>query len=517
MRGHSFMNRDGQTRSLWQETAEARQPVNSWSRETVYDALIIGAGITGLTTAVLLQEQGIKCIIAEAHNVAFGTTGGTTAHLNTMLDTPYNTVEGDFGKDGARLLHQACIDAISTIASLVSRYNIDCGFSRQPGYLVAQDEKEASELEDIVHASTRAGDQVTYVESIPVPLEFVKAARIEGQGQIHATRYVNGLAKAYEAAGGVLLEHCVVTNVDKHDETFFANTSLGDIKARKVIYATHIPPGINLLHFRCAPYRSYAVAVTLSTGDYPEGLLYDVKDPYHYFRTQEVDGRKYVIVGGYDHKTGHEENTEKPFMELEAYVRSVYDVASIDYRWSSQYFNAADGLPYIGLLPGAEDGVYVGTGYGGNGITLGSLAGSMLSDMVMERENPYAALLSPSRIKPIAGFMDFVKENADVVSQFIGKRFAYERISSLSELAHGEATLAEWEGKKVALYKDEKGKVHAVDPVCPHAKCIVGWNRAEKSWDCPCHGARYTPQGEMITGPARRGLTPLLWEGLDGD
>jgi Rieske Fe-S protein len=141
----------------------------------------------------------------------------------------------------------------------------------------------------------------------------------------------------------------------------------------------------------------------------------------------------------------------------------------------------------------------------------------MLSDMVMGKENPYADLLRPGRIKPIAGFMDFVKENADVVSQFIGKRFAYERISTLSELANGEATLADWEGTKVALYKDDKGKVHAVDPVCPHAKCIVGWNRAEKSWDCPCHGARYTPQGEMITGPARRGLTPLLWEGMDGD
>jgi nitrite reductase/ring-hydroxylating ferredoxin subunit len=334
---------------------------------------------------------------------------------------------------------------------------------------------------------------------------------------MHATRYVGGLARAFEANGGVLLEHCVVTGVDQHDNTFTANTSLGVIKAKKVVYATHIPPGINLLHFRCAPYRSYAMAVRLSTGDYPEGLLYDVKDPYHYFRTQEVDGEKYLIVGGYDHKTGHEENTEKPFMELEAYVRGIYDVDSVAYRWSSQYFNAADGLPYIGQLPGADDGVYVGTGYGGNGITLGSLAGSILSDLVMGKENAYAELFRPGRIKPIAGFMDFVKENADVASQFIGKRFAYEKISTLSELAAGEATLADWEGKKVALYKDENGKVHAVDPVCKHAKCIVAWNRAEKTWDCPCHGARYTPQGEMITGPARAGLTPLLWESVDGD
>lgn len=511
------MNRDGQLHSLWQDTAPEYQSINSWSRETTYEVLIIGAGITGLTTAVLLQGQGVKCIIAEAHNLSFGTTGGTTAHLNTILDTPYNTVEKDFGQEGAKLLHQGCLEAINIVEELTNKYGIDAGFSHQPAYLIAQDEKELDELQSIVEASTRAGDQVSYVDSIPVPLPFLKAARIEGQGQVHATRYVGGLARAFEAGGGVLLEHCAVTGIDQHEDIFTANTSLGLIKAKKVVYATHIPPGINLLHFRCAPYRSYAMAVRLSTGDYPEGLLYDVKDPYHYFRTQEVDGEKYLIVGGFDHKTGHEENTEKPFMELEAYVRGIYDVDSVAYRWSSQYFNAADGLPYIGQLPGAEDGVYVGTGYGGNGITLGSLAGRILSDLVMGKGNAYAELFRPGRIKPIAGFMDFVKENADVVSQFIGKRFAYEKISTLSELAAGEATLADWEGKKVALYKDESGKVHALDPVCKHAKCIVAWNRAEKTWDCPCHGARYTPQGEMITGPARTGLTPLLWENVDGD
>jgi glycine/D-amino acid oxidase-like deaminating enzyme/nitrite reductase/ring-hydroxylating ferredoxin subunit len=511
------MNRDGQQISLWQNTAPTHRPVNSWSRETSYDALIIGAGITGLTTALLLQEQGLKCIVAEAHNVAFGTTGGTTAHLNTMLDTPYNQVAKDFGTDRSKLLRQACAEAISLVKFLSGKYNIDAGFAYRDGFLIAQDEKELDQLTEIVNAATEAGDTVSYTDSIPVPLPFIKAARFEGQAQIHSTRYVSGLAHAYEHAGGVLLEHCVVTNVDKNDELFTADTSLGNIKAKKIVYATHIPPGINILHFRCAPYRSYAMAFRLSTGAYPNGLLYDLKDPYHYFRAQEVDGVQYIIAGGFDHKSGHEPNTEKPFLELEAYLRSIYDIASIDYCWSSQYFNAADGLPYIGHLPGANDGVYVGTGYGGNGMTLGSLAGKMLSDAVLGNENPYADLLSPARIKPIAGFLDFVKENADVVSQFIGKRFAYEKISTLSELAAGEATLADWEGKKVGLYKDEQGKVHAVDPVCPHAKCIVGWNVAERSWDCPCHGARYTPQGEMITGPARKGLTPLLWDSVDGD
>lgn len=512
-----IMKRDGATISLWQDTAPEFRPVNGWEREKVYDAVIVGAGITGLTTGLMLQRAGKTCIIAEAHNLGFGTTGGTTAHLNTMLDATYDQVESDFGADGARLLHEAARGAITQIERLVTELGIDCGFSYQPGYLLAQNEAERKELQDFVEASVRAGVAVDYSDTVPVPLPFEKAARFEKQAQFHATRYLDGLARAFEAAGGVLLQNAVVTNAPKEDGIFNAECSLGTIRGRALVYATHLPPGINILHFRCAPYRSYAMAFTLSSDAYPAGLAYDMKDPYHYFRTQEVDGERYLIVGGYDHKTGHEEHTERCFAELEAYVRGLYDVAAVKYRWSSQYFTSADGLPYIGHLPGAEEGVYTGTGYDGNGMIHGTVAGQLISDLILGRPNVYTELFKPSRIKPIAGFTEFVKENFDVVSQFIGKRFSYEKISALSELAAGEATLADWEGKKVALYKDDAGKVFAVDPVCPHAKCIVGWNSAEKSWDCPCHGARYTPQGEMITGPARRGLTPLLWEKMDGD
>lgn len=511
------MKRDGATTSLWQDTVDDYRPVNGWERERVYDVLIVGAGITGLTTALKLQEAGKSCVVAEAHNLGFGTTGGTTAHLNTLLDAMYDQVEKDFGEDGARKLHAAARGAIDQIADNVQRLGIDCGFSYQPGYLLAQNETEQDELQKLVEASQRAGVAVDYSDTVPVPLPFVKAARFEDQAQFHATRYLEGLARAYEAAGGVLLYNAPVQAAPKEDDVFQAECTLGTIRARNLVYATHLPPGINILHFRCAPYRSYALACTLTAEDYPQGLAYDMKDPYHYFRTQEIDGKRYAIIGGFDHKTGHEEHTERCFQELEAYVRSHYDVASVDYKWSSQYFTSADGLPYIGKLPGGDEGTYTGTGYDGNGMIHGTVAGQLISDLILGRENAYADLFKPSRIKPIAGFTEFVKENLDVVSQFIGKRFSYEKISALSELANGQATLADWEGKKVALYKDDAGKVFAVDPVCPHAKCIVGWNSAERSWDCPCHGARYTPQGEMITGPARRGLTPLMWERMDGD
>lgn len=509
------MKRDSATKSIWQEGIEEHQSVNSWNKNEVYDVLIIGGGITGLTTATLLQSQGKKCILAEAHNIGFGTTGGTTAHLNTVLDNTYDQIESDFGADGAQQVAAATREAMDLVEDLVSKYEIDCDFLYQPGYLFAETEQEAEQLEKIKKASCKAGVVVSWTDHVPTPVPYKKAIRFEMQGRIHATRYIYGLAKAYEQEGGILLQHCIVKNLEKK-EYYEADSSLGAIKAKLVVYATHIPPGINLLHFRCAPYRSYATAFTVKDGKYPDGLMYDCKDPYHYYRTQAINGKEYIIAGGYDHKTGHEENTEQKFRELEAYLQNHYEVESFDYKWSSQYFQSADGLPYIGLLPGYND-VYVGTGYSGNGITLGSLAGKMISDLIVKCENEYAKLFNPTRIKPVAGFMDFVKENADVISKFIGMRFSYEKIASLAELAPGEAVLADWEDKKVALYKDETGRIHALDPVCPHAKCIVAWNNAEKSWDCPCHGSRFSCNGTLLTGPARRGLTQLKWEDIEGD
>jgi len=509
------MKRDGATESIWQQGIENYQSSNNWNKDAVYDVLIVGGGITGLTTALLLQANGKKCVLAEANNIGFGTTGGTTAHLNTVLDTSYDYIERDFGKDGARMVASATREAIDLVEGLIAKYHIDADFAYVPGYLFATDADESDQLEKIFEATVRAGVVMDRTQQLPLELPFKSAYRFEFQARLHPTKYLNGLAKAFEQEGGVLLQQCIVNSVE-NKQHFFADTSLGEIKAAHVVYATHIPPGINLLHFRCAPYRSYVQAFTLNSGNYPEELVYDLKDPYNYYRSHTIEGKQYLIAGGYDHKTGHEANTEQVFREQEAFLRGHFDIETIVYKWSSQYFTPADGLPYIGRLPGHEK-IFTGTGYSGNGITLGSLAGKMICEMITGDGCKYEQLFAPSRIKPIAGFTEFIKENADVISQFIGLRLSYEKVTELAQLAPGEATLAKWEGKKVALYKDERGKIHAVDPVCPHAKCLVAWNNAEKSWDCPCHGSRFACNGALLTGPARTGLTQIKWEDIEGD
>jgi hypothetical protein len=248
------------------------------------------------------------------------------------------------------------------------------------------------------------------------------------------------------------------------------------------------------------------MAVKLNEHDYPQDLAYDMYDPYHYYRTQEIDGQKYLIVGGEDHKTGENENTNKSFLQLESHIRSHFNVAEISHRWSSQYFEPVDGLPYIGKLPGANENVLVATGYGGNGMTYSHVAVLELSELILMKTSRYSELFSPGRIKPIAGFTDFVKHNTDVVGQFIGKWFATERLEQLSSLSADEGKVVKLNNETMALYKDQTGTLHAVNPTCTHMKCAVAWNAAEKSWDCPCHGARYSVDGEVLTGPADANL-----------
>lgn len=507
------MKRDGAQISLWQNNIDDYQNKTGFDTTQTFDVVLAGGGITGITTALLLQKSGKKCLVAEAHTLCFGTTGGTTAHLNTFFDTPYNTIQKDFGAEGARLAATAAKQALALVKENVQAYNIDCGYAEKTGYVYAQNDKQERELQDMLEASLEAGVSVAYSATVPVPIEFQKAIQFPGQAQFHPTKYVLALAKAFEEAGGVILQNCRIEQV-KEEDPLEIETSMGLLKSYKLIWATHIPPGINLLHFRNGPYRSYAMAVTLNDHNYPADLAYDMYDPYHYYRTQEVDGKQYLIAGGEDHKTGHEANTEKCFLNLEAYLRTHFNIDEIAFKWSSEYFEPSDGIAYIGHLPGASEHIYVATGYGGNGMTYSHIAARTLHDLIVRGQSEYADLYRPGRLKPVAGFMDFVKENADVVKEFVGKRLNQEKLTDLAGLAPGDATVVAYEGKSLALYKNESGKLFALNPVCTHAKCIVAWNRAEKSWDCPCHGARYDINGNVLTGPARKGLEVISLEDL---
>lgn len=501
-------NRDGALESIWQQIPADDLQVNTLDTSEVYDAVVIGGGITGLTTAYLLQKRGKKVVLVEAANIGFGTTGGTTAHLSTIPDSTYDEVIKDFGKENAQLLSQAMEDALNFIQETVGQNADATLFSLLPAYYIARNKEEEKMLDEIVEGAGKVGMQLDPSRECPFSIGASRSAKIDRQGQLNPLAYIAKLASIFQAMGGIIIEGCRATGLDE-DDVITVHTSVSSILCRNVMYATHVPPGVNILHFRNAPYRSYVIALKLKDENYPHALAYDLEDPYHYYRCQEINGDKYLIVGGEDHKTGHEEDTMSCFSRLEDHVRRYFDVAEISFRWSSQYFQPADGLPYIGLLPGGGKNVYVATGFNGDGIMLGTVSALVIADLIITGENKYSELFNPSRVKPVAGFSNFMKEAADVVGNLIGGRLTAKQIDSIAEMKNGEARVVKLDGHVLALYKDDSGEIHSLSSACTHIKCTVGWNNAEKTWDCPCHGSRFSYNGIMLNAPARRDLEKI--------
>ncbi len=499
---HHPTNRDGSHQSPWQ--AEKISPFIASGRQSnaIYDVVIIGGGITGLTAALMLQNAGKQCLLVDMHTIGYGTTGGTTSHINTFADTSYSDAESAFGEDGAQLFADAVNEGLNIIKSNVDTYKINCDFETKKGYIYAEDEEQATQLDDLYSGTVKVGVDINYTNDVPTPVEYVKAVELPGQAQFHPLKYLKGLAAAFINAGGQILENTRIDDIEHEDDIHLVKAGEIIFKALKVIYATHVTPKITVFSFRCAPYRSYVLGVKLTSDNaYPDALVYDMQEPYHYFRTHIIDGQKLLIVGGNDHKTGHDD-PEQAFVDLEKYVRKFYKVSSVKYQWSSQYFIPVDGFPYIGQIPFEADGIYTATGYNGNGMMLGTISAKILSDIIIGTKSKYEEVFSTKRIKPIDGFTEFVKENADVAYHFIADRLSIHETDSLKRLKNDSGKVVEVDGKKFAAYRDKEGNIHALNPVCTHAGCIVNWNQEEKSWDCPCHGARYDINGTVITGPA---------------
>jgi glycine/D-amino acid oxidase-like deaminating enzyme/nitrite reductase/ring-hydroxylating ferredoxin subunit len=501
---NNIQQRDSSTESIWQRNIEPYH-TDFKGTDKVYDTLIIGAGITGITTALMLQQSGQHCIIVEAGNIGFGTTGGTSAHLNTFFDATYPEIESDFGEAAAKTVAAGGKEAIATIRSFIDQLNIDCDFEYKQAWLFSENEKETEQLQEILEAAKRAGISVENTEDNSLPIPFQAAVRFEEQGQFHPLKYISGLFTEFIRLGGGFAEHNRIRKTSFEEGIYTAKSDSIRIQAKNMVYATHIPPGVNLLSFRNAPYRSYVLGVRLKDENYPKGLAYDMQEPYHYFRTHIIDGKKYLIVGGEDHKTGHE-NPLNVFANLKNYVSQYYNVESVDFQWSAQYYVPVDGLPYIGEMPGTDPKTFVATGFNGNGMIYGTLSGKIISDLILEKNNDYVAIFNPSRLKPVAGFTEFIKETADVAWHFIADRFTPDELKTLKALKPGQGKVVNLDGKRVAIYKNDAGTITALNPTCTHAGCIVQFNEAEKSWDCPCHGGRYDISGKVLTGPTTKNL-----------
>jgi glycine/D-amino acid oxidase-like deaminating enzyme/nitrite reductase/ring-hydroxylating ferredoxin subunit len=381
-----------------------------------------------------------------------------------------------------------------------------------PGYLYTERRADASMLEQELEAMRAAGVPAARTDDIPLPFPTARGLRVEAQAQLHPRRYLVPLARALQGDRVRIFEMTKVIGV-RDGEPCRVETEAACVTARDVIVTANVP--INnrvLVHTKLAAYRSYAVAASLPRTAAPRGLFWDTDEPYHYIRTQRVAGSTMVIVGGEDHKVGEEEDTDQRYQSLQAYLRSRFGSVSVRYHWSGQIIEPVDGLPFIGRNPFSAH-VYVATGFSGNGMTFGTLAGMLLSDLVLGRTNPFTDLYDARRVKPIVAAKAYLTENIGFPRRLVADRLTNLDVeaSSVDEVGRGEGALPTVGGTKYAIYRDPHGRVHALSPICTHLACDVRWNTAERSWDCPCHGSRFTAEGKVLNGPAVGDLaqTPL--------
>ena len=509
-----------ETRSIWMATPLPRFAALDGDRQV--DVAVIGAGITGITTALLLKRQGRRVAVIEAAEVGSGETSRTSAHLTAVLDGGLSRLVSRFGGDNAIVAvraHQAAIDWIDTTARTLG---IDCDFRRVPGFLYCDDEvcrpdgeNGRALLDAELEAAHALGMEARRVPGAPLPFATGPALRFENQAQFHPRRYLRGLVDALVSDGSVVFERTRVLSVED-GEPCRVETERGTITANAVVVASHVPVINKLfLHTKLEPMRSYLLAI--STGQpHPDGLFWDLATPYHYWRSVRIDGQDLMLVGGADHKVGATEDTEGAFRDLEAYVRQRLGRAMVAARWSGQIIEPVDGLAYVGRNSMSTH-VFVATGYSGNGLTGATAAAMILCDEVGGSAHPWSDLFAATRVKPVAGARAFVRQNASAARHLVADRFRTLTPDVVADLPAGGGQVVEYKGERLAVYREPTGALRALSAVCTHLGCLVGWNNAEQSWDCPCHGSRYAPDGAVINGPAvkaleRRDLATLLAE-----
>jgi glycine/D-amino acid oxidase-like deaminating enzyme/nitrite reductase/ring-hydroxylating ferredoxin subunit len=399
---------------------------------------------------------------------------------------------------------------VDRIESIVREESIDCEFERLDGYLFVPPEEHAAILDRELDAARRAGlANVSRLDRSPVaPFDTGPCLLFPSQAQFHPLRYLAAVADAIERMSGRIHARTHATKIEGGQLGRVETSDGRVVTARAVVVATNTPVNDRVaIHTKQAPYRTYAIGLEVPRGSLQHALWWDTGDPYHYVRLAAAPGdHEVLIVGGEDHKTGQDDEPERRFTALESWTRERFAQAGrVTYQWSGQVMEPQDGLAFIGRNPLDADNVYIATGDSGHGMTHGTIAGMLITDLILGRNNPWAALYEPGRVS-LRAARDFLSENVNVAVQY-GDLLTAGDVSSVEEVQRGSGAVMRDGLKKVAVYRDESGTLHRFSAICPHLGCVVGWNTVEKSWDCPCHGSRFDALGNVVNGPANAGLS----------
>jgi len=462
---------------------------------------VIGGGITGLTTALLLQRAGCTVAVVEGRRVATGATGFTTAKVSALHGLTYADLIAHHGEDRARVYADANQAAVERIASFVDELHIDCDFERQAAFTYTRQEEHQGQISAEVDAAGRLGLPARYVEDSDLPFPIRAAIRLDNQAQFHPRRYCLSLAQAI-APPSMILETTRALGIDEDSDHAIVHTDRGDLVADQVVIATLLPFLDRSGFFAKAhPTRSYATAIRVR-GGVPAGMHLSVESPIRSIRSLVLGDERGLIVGGGGHRTGEADDTGAFYADLETWARRTFDVVSVEHRWSAQDYVTVDSIPYVGRSPRTRR-VFVATGFKKWGMTNGTAAAMILADLLAGKDNPWAATFDSSRIGDARTIGQLVKENTPVARHFVGDRVSdLTTTSTLGDLEPGTGGVVKLGGKTVGAYRDHDGAVSAVSLKCTHLGCHLRWNPAETTWDCPCHGSRFDVGGAVIDGPA---------------
>ncbi|HEX8330074.1 MAG TPA: FAD-dependent oxidoreductase [Hymenobacter sp.] len=490
------------TEALWSATTDFKS-YPQLPGDIEVDVAVVGAGITGISAAYALMRAGKRVAVLEALVVGSGTTGSSTGNLYAPVDERLFTIETKHNEETLQAVVDSRNAAIDFIEQRVQEFNIDCEFQRVPWYLFAEPGNDImQQVERERKAAAKAGLPVTDQVPEGFPFEVASMTNIANQAQFNPLKYVQGLAAAIEGENCRIYEGTKVLDVDDGDPCV-VKTQQGTVRAQQVVMATHSPKGVYAVHTAMEPYREYAMAVRLKGDAVPAwGVYWHVQQMQHHsIRPYSNEQGNYLLILGESHKVGHKEHNEEAFKVMEHYLTQRFDVDNIAFKWAAQNYKAADSLPYIGTSL-TQHNTYIATGFAADGLTYGTLSGIIIADLISGRDNPWARFFDPKRFTPLASAPKFIKENVDVAFNLANDYLFYGEIDEFKEIKVGEGKTFEFDNEKLAAYRDETGRLHVVSSICTHMGCIVHFNNAETSWDCPCHGSRFSIEGEVLEGPA---------------
>ncbi|MGE5450481.1 MAG: FAD-dependent oxidoreductase [Acidobacteriota bacterium] len=495
------------TVSAWEGTATVT-PRPKLVENMEADVAVIGGGITGLSTALLLAREGRKVVVLEAHRLGGGDTGRSTGNLYATVSGGLHAVREKWGADVARQVAASRAETVDRIEQWAGHMTGGSGFRRCGMHIYAGSPEAEQQVHQEFAAVTQAGLPARWLGALPPgpPVATGQVLLIESQAQFHPCAYVQALATQVSAAGGHIFEHTAALEVDA--AAHIVRTDSGTVRARYIVLATHSPSGFHVVQAGMVPHREYGVAGPVPA--FPAGIFWALGHERLSVRSAETPQGPLLVCVGQDYKTGQHDAVAASHSLLDAARRrlALSDAFECAFNWSAQNFQSPDLLPYIGQDP---SGCYIATGFGTDGLVYGTLAGQIISDAILGRSNPWADLYKATRFTPIKSARGFGEETAAVIKLVVQDYLAHPQHENLQSLRAGDAAIVDWQGERVAAYRDPQGQLHLVSPVCTHLKCQVHWNPLETSWDCPCHGSRFAPDGRVLEGPA---IEPLARKSL---